>query len=336
VATQPDSNSDRIVGDRIGATADGAADPQPHLVYDDLRQWLDEARRLGEVKQVSGLSWQEDIGMVSGVAMHDDGAPCFVFDDVPGTIAGSRVLVNFFGGKRKNMTLGFPTGLSKLELSEGFRTNFMGPMTRIPPKYVNDGPIFENVMTGDDIDVTRFPAPKWHAGDGGRYIGTGSFNVTRDPDEGWINCGTYRVMIHDAKTAGFYISPGKHGRIIRDVLTPLSKEFPTPKGEIGFIDGRVHSFRHYFCSVCSNSGTPEQVKGIHVSADFFPVFDAVPLLGRVFSREEDRPGGQQLAGQHHDREQDATERAQAARADQVGENYRCLAVPGCHIPSRPL
>ena len=111
------------------------------------------------------------------------------------------MLVNFFGGKRKNMTLGFPTDLSKLELSEGFRTNFMGPMTRIPPKYVNDGPIFENVMTGDDIDVTRFPAPKWHAGDGGRYIGTGSFNVTRDPDEGWINCGTYRVMIHDAKTA---------------------------------------------------------------------------------------------------------------------------------------
>ena len=207
MATQPDSNSKPIGSNPIGAPA--AAGAQPQLAYGDLRQWLDEARRLGEVKQVSGLSWQEDIGMVSGVAMHDDGAPCFVFDDVPGTIAGSRVLVNFFGGKRKNMTLGFPTGLSKLELSEGFRTSFMGPMKRIPPKYVNDGPIFENVMTGDDIDVTRFPAPKWHAGDGGRYIGTGSFNVTRDPDEGWINCGTYRVMIHDAKTAGFYISPGK-------------------------------------------------------------------------------------------------------------------------------
>jgi len=226
VATQPDSNSDRIASDRIGATADGTADPQPHLAYDDLRQWLDEARRLGEVKQVSGLTWEQDIGMVSGVAMHDDGAPCFVFDDVPGTIAGSRVLVNFFGGKRKNMTLGFPTGLSKLELSEGFRTSFMGRMTRIPPKYVNDGPIFENVMTGDDIDVTRFPAPKWHAGDGGRYIGTGSFNVTRDPDEGWINCGTYRVMIHDAKTAGFYISPGKHGRQMRDKYQARGERMP--------------------------------------------------------------------------------------------------------------
>ena len=50
MATQPDSNSDRIASDRIGATADGTADPQPHLAYDDLRQWLDEARRLGEVK----------------------------------------------------------------------------------------------------------------------------------------------------------------------------------------------------------------------------------------------------------------------------------------------
>ena len=119
----------------------------PRLAYDDLRQWLDEARKLGEVKEVSGLSWQHDIGMVAGMAMHDDGAPCFVFDEVPGTIEGSRVLVNFFGGKRKNMTLGFPTDLGKIELSEGFRSHFMGPMKRIAPRYVNDGPIFENVMT---------------------------------------------------------------------------------------------------------------------------------------------------------------------------------------------
>ena len=49
----------------------------------------------------------------------------------------------------------------------------------------------------------------------------------------------------------------------------------------------------------SGSGMPEQVKGIHVSADFFPVFDAVPALGRVFSRDEDRPGGQQLAVMSH-------------------------------------
>ena len=134
MAAQPDPMSSPI--GTPTALADGAArsNVAPRLPYDDLRQWLDEARRLGEVKDVSGLSWQQDIGMVAGVAMHDDTAPCFVFDAVPGAIEGSRVLVNFFGGKRKNMTLGFPTELSKLELSEGFRTSFMGPMTRIPPK----------------------------------------------------------------------------------------------------------------------------------------------------------------------------------------------------------
>src|SRR5262249_58593487 len=84
----------------------------------------------------------------------------------------------------------------------------------------------ENVLPGDDVDVTICATPKWHPDDGGRYIGTGSFNVTRDPDEGWINCGTYRVMIHDEKTIGFYISPGKHGRIQRDKYEARKEPMP--------------------------------------------------------------------------------------------------------------
>src|SRR6266511_1543225 len=215
------------------ATAAGpASDPgarsniEPRLVYDDLRQWLEQARKLGEVKEVSELTWDQDIGVVAGVATHDDSAPCFVFGEVPGTIKGSRVLVNFFGGKRKNMTLGFPTDLSKLDLSDGFRRHFMADLKRIPPKFVTDGPIFENVMKGSDIDVTKFPTPQWHEPDGGRYIGTGSFNITRDPDEGWINCGTYRVMIHDEKSVGFYISPGKHGRVMRDKYEARKQPMP--------------------------------------------------------------------------------------------------------------
>jgi predicted permease len=49
----------------------------------------------------------------------------------------------------------------------------------------------------------------------------------------------------------------------------------------------------------SGGSVPEQVKGIHVSADFFPVFDATPALGRVFSPDEDRPGGPPLAVMSH-------------------------------------
>lgn len=47
--------------------------------------------------------------------------------------------------------------------------------------------------------------------------------------------------------------------LVRDVLTPLEEKFHSEPDEIGFKDGRLHSFRHYFCSVCANSGVPEQV-----------------------------------------------------------------------------
>ena len=36
--------------------------------------------------------------------------------------------------------------------------------------------------------------------------------------------------------------------LLRDVLKPLGDRFPTPEGEIGFVHGTPHSFRHYFCS----------------------------------------------------------------------------------------
>lgn len=46
--------------------------------------------------------------------------------------------------------------------------------------------------------------------------------------------------------------------LVRDVLTPLAGQFPTPEGEVGFLDGRLHSCRHYFCSRCADEGTSEQ------------------------------------------------------------------------------
>jgi integrase len=47
--------------------------------------------------------------------------------------------------------------------------------------------------------------------------------------------------------------------LVREVLTPLATQFPSPEGEVGFIDGRLHSFRHFFCSLCANRGVPQQV-----------------------------------------------------------------------------
>ncbi|QDU61030.1 site-specific tyrosine recombinase XerC [Planctomycetes bacterium Pan216] len=47
--------------------------------------------------------------------------------------------------------------------------------------------------------------------------------------------------------------------LVREVLTPLAERFPSPPDTSGFINGRLHSFRHAFCSQCANQGVPEPV-----------------------------------------------------------------------------
>lgn len=184
------------------------------LVYQDLRDWIAEADRLGELRDVKGASWEQDIGLACTVVKYDEDAPVLLFDDIPGVKPGFRVLANFFGGKRKNMTLGFPTNLSKVELSDAWAEVYShDQQSLIPPVFVEDGPVFENIQMGDDVDIDQFPSPIWHEGDGGRYIGTGSYNVTADPDTGWLNLGCYRIMAKDSKTVAFNTGLGKHGRI---------------------------------------------------------------------------------------------------------------------------
>src|SRR5258708_32060302 len=108
-----------------------------------------------------------------------------------------------------------PTDYTRLEFVRNIKDRITN-VKYIKPEVVKDGPVMENVFRGKDINMWKFPTPKWHELDGGRHIGTGSVDITRDPDEGWANLGTYRVMIHDEDTLGFYISPGKHGRIMRE------------------------------------------------------------------------------------------------------------------------
>ena len=38
---------------------------QHKFTYDDLREWIVEADKLGEVRYVDGLSWEREIGRAS-------------------------------------------------------------------------------------------------------------------------------------------------------------------------------------------------------------------------------------------------------------------------------
>ncbi|MGA2259718.1 MAG: UbiD family decarboxylase [Thermoguttaceae bacterium] len=84
-----------------------------------------------------------------------------------------------------------------------------------PVRWVDDGPVMENKLTGNDVDLTIFPTPLWHEKDGGHFIGTGSVLVHQDPETGWVNLGAYRIQRQSKNTVSNYIAPGHHGYIIR-------------------------------------------------------------------------------------------------------------------------
>jgi len=84
----------------------------------------------------------------------------------------------------------------------------------------------ENVDVGDRINMLKFPAPRWHEEDGGRYIGTGDAVITKDPDSEWINVGAYRVMLVDRDKLAIFIDILHHGRIHMDKYLKRGKKCP--------------------------------------------------------------------------------------------------------------
>jgi 4-hydroxy-3-polyprenylbenzoate decarboxylase len=183
---------------------------------DGLRTWLKQADQLGEIRTIEGADWDLEIGGVTDILTERGKSPAVLFDSIKGFPRGRRVLVNSLGStKRLGLCLGMPQNLTPMEFVAEWRRRSKA-LKQIPPVTVKDGPVLENVQSGDDVDLLAFPTPRWFELDGGRYIGTGSVNITHDAEEGWTNLGTARVMIHDRSTVGFYIAPGRHGRIHRD------------------------------------------------------------------------------------------------------------------------
>ena len=79
--------------------------------------------------------------------------------------------------------------------------------TLVKPELVDSGPCKENIIRRKDVDLSQFPIPKLHAMDGGRYALTWHIVVTKDPDTGWVNVGTYRGMTLDNQNIGMLLSP---------------------------------------------------------------------------------------------------------------------------------
>jgi 4-hydroxy-3-polyprenylbenzoate decarboxylase len=180
----------------------------------DLRRWLAEVEREGELLRIAEpVDPIEEMGAITYIAGKRPGSPALLFER-PTRGEGYRHLWNLLGSSTRRIAIALrePPDSSRADLIRAMRDKLK---RRVPPTDIapDAAPVNERILTGSQIDMAAVPAPKHWPLDGGRYLGTCDAVLTRDPDSGFVNMGTYRMMVHDERHLGLYLSPGKDARL---------------------------------------------------------------------------------------------------------------------------
>ncbi len=185
--------------------------------YDGLRSFLAQCEELGELRTITGADWNLEIGaLTESTSELIPEPPALLFDKIKGYPEGYRVLSLAMASRvRTALALRLPTDMPTMELVREAATRVKNaPST--PPNEVETGPVMQNIMRDNEVDLFKFPSLHAHRPDGGRYIGTGDTFINRDPESGFVNMGTYRMQIHEKNLLGLWQSPGQQGRLIAE------------------------------------------------------------------------------------------------------------------------
>lgn len=194
------------------------SNPTGRAPIQDLREWLARVEDMGELVRVTEpVDRDEEMSAVGYLLAKQQPSPAVLFERPGGfdnNPVGARLLWNILGPslRRIAMTLEEPADTPAVELIRRVKDKLK---QRIAPREVAAAlaPVFENTWTGDQIDLDLLPIPRHWPLDGGRYAGTADAVITRDPDSGYLNIGTYRMMQQGKNQVGLYLSPGKDARL---------------------------------------------------------------------------------------------------------------------------
>ena len=170
----------------------------------DMRSFIAEGEKVGLVKRISAeVDWNLELSHIAKLNEEKCG-PALLFENVKGysTPVITSVCTTT---QRLALIMGQPLDSSLVDLYVAWAEK---AQKKIPPRWVNEAPCKQNIMTGDEVDLFKFPVPKFFPLDGGRYFGTAHCVITRDPETGRVNVGTYRMMIKGPREVGVYTSPG--------------------------------------------------------------------------------------------------------------------------------
>ena len=176
-----------------------------------LRSWLWQLKQAGQLSHVNcEVDSNLELGAITRVNLGLAG-PALLFDnikDYQDTISTSFVTCGMGNKEQLCQLLGMPGDSTDRQLVRHLKEVYSKP---IEPRMVDSGPVKENIITGDDIDITQFPAPIWHELDGGRYLDTFCGVITKDHFTGRENIGLYRGQVVDKNRIAKVMMPTQGG-----------------------------------------------------------------------------------------------------------------------------
>jgi len=125
-------------------------------MFSDLREFIKVVEESGDCKVVEGADWDLEMGAITDLMSLSPNPPLLMFDKIKGYEAGYRVASNLFATPRRTaLGLGLPLEAKGIELVKALRDKIKGGIKPLPPVEVDTGPVKENILTGDDIDVFK-------------------------------------------------------------------------------------------------------------------------------------------------------------------------------------
>ncbi|MGD2125507.1 MAG: phenylphosphate carboxylase subunit beta [Desulfobacteraceae bacterium] len=249
----------------------------------DVRDYIAKCEAEGELHRIKAeVDWDLELSHIAKINEERKG-PALLFENVKGY--DSPVLTSTCTTTER---LAIIMGMSKQStLVDLMREWVKKGETKIPPRTVDTGSCKENIMMGDDIDLLKFPVPKFFPLDGGRFFGTAHFVVTKDPDSDWINLGTYRLQLLDKNTLGTQFIKGKHSDIMLKKYQALGKPMPVAVvvgcDPLMFLMGaaRLSAFESEYELAGSIRGEPIEVVKCETNDLIVPATSEIVVEGEV-------------------------------------------------------
>ena len=127
------------------------------MPFNDLREFIDAARALGQVKEIHGAHWNLEIGALTELFAFKEPSPLVLFDQIPDHNISFRVAANLINTPtRSGLTVGMPADAAPIELVARWK-ELLKEVRPIPPRVLSSGP-WTRVSLSRGHVIVRGPA----------------------------------------------------------------------------------------------------------------------------------------------------------------------------------